>query len=313
MNQARLYRPGDETGIVKLFKEVFGREMSLREWKWKYIESFPSKVYSTVIEDNEAGIVGHYGGISLPLFYRGRSARCLAICDVMIHPQFRGIKTLKELSSLVPREAVKDGIIMGYGFPTLDVLMRPALSLGIYEKVEDVREGSKGTGFHNDSTRYLLKFFPLDFKDERIDDLWDSCKQNMYLSVVRDMNHLGWRYRNHPRYQYELWGLRRRLGKKLLGIAVLKREDERVLLMDFLALKGMIKPLFQKIENYICSISQKALTLWFPPFLEEKMRSLGFSTKKAPTSIPRTTFKEALTREEMAGRFFYTMGDTDFL
>jgi hypothetical protein len=208
---------------------------------------------------------------------------------------------------------VRDGIIMGYGFPTLDALMRPALSLGIYEKVEDVREGSKETGFHNNSLRYIFKFFPLDFKDERIDDLWDSCKQNMYLSVVRDMNHLVWRYRNHPLYQYELWGLRRRLGKKLLGIAVLKREDERVLLMDFLALKGMTRPLFQKIENYICSISQKTLTLWFPPFLEEKMISLGFSTKKAPTSIPRTTFKEALTGEEMAGRFFYTMGDTDFL
>lgn len=313
MIEARLYRPGDERGIVRLFKEVFGRAMSLQEWKWKYIESYPSKVYSTVIEDNEAGIVGHYGGVSLPLFYKGRSARCLAICDVMIHPRFRGIKTLKKLSSLVPQEAVRDGIIMGYGFPNLNTLMRPALSLEIYEKVEDVREGSKETGFHNDSTRYLFKFFPLDVKDKRIDDLWDSCKQNLYLSVVRDRGYIEWRYRNHPLYQYELWGLRRRLGKKLLGFAVLKRENERVLLMDFLAMKGMTRPLFQKVENYICSMSQKTLLLWFPPFLEEKMRALGFSTKQAPTSIPRTTFKEALTREEMAGKFFYTMGDTDFL
>jgi hypothetical protein len=176
-----------------------------------------------------------------------------------------------------------------------------------------VREGIKEAGFHNDSLRYLYKFFPLDVNDERIDDLWDSCKQSMYLSVVRDRNYIGWRYRNHPLYQYELWGLRRRLGKKLLGIAVLRREDERVLLMDFLVLKGMTRPLFQKAENYVCSISQKTLISWFPPFLEEKMRSLGFTTKKAPTSIPRTTFKEALTREEMEGKFFYTMGDTDFL
>jgi hypothetical protein len=36
MNEARLYSPGDETGIVRLFKTVFGREMSLREWKWNY-------------------------------------------------------------------------------------------------------------------------------------------------------------------------------------------------------------------------------------------------------------------------------------
>lgn len=29
----RLYQPGDEYGIVKLFRDIFGREMTLDEWR----------------------------------------------------------------------------------------------------------------------------------------------------------------------------------------------------------------------------------------------------------------------------------------
>ena len=43
------------------------------------------------------------------------------------------------------------------------------------------------------------------------------------------------------------------------------------------------------------------------------LSSAGFSVKNSVTSLPRSTFKRALAKEEIAGKFFYTMGDTDFL
>ena len=313
VQNVRLYRPGDETEITALFKGIFGREMSLQEWKWKYVESYPDKIYSTVAEDSRMGIVGHYGAVCLPLIYRGQPAKGLAICDVMIHSKFRGIKTLKALSSLIPAEAVKDGIIIGYGFPTVDILLRPALSLGIYEKVEDVLEGNKEAVFHNDPIRYSFRLFPLEYPDERIDHLWNLCKNNTSLSVVRNMKYFTWRYKNHPFFNYELWGLKKRMGRRLLGLAVLRREKDRILIIDFLSMKEMFEPLFQKIENYIYSTGLKTITFWFPPFMREKITALEFSIKKSPTSIPRTTYEKTLTKEEMAGKFFYTMGDTDFL
>jgi len=309
----RLYKHGDEHGIIKLFRDIFGREMTIEEWRWKYVESYPHRVYSAVAEHEEFGIVGHYGGVCLPLIHKGKLMRGLAICDVMVYPKFRGIKTLKLLSSIMPREAVKDGIIIGYGFPNINTLLRPALSLGVYEKVEDVLEGSKDVTFKNNSTRYAFRFFPLDYSDTRIDHLWDSCKNNLALSVVRNRHYLEWRYKNHPFFHYELWGLRKRLGRQLLGIVILRREKDRALLIDFLSMKDMLKPLFHKVENYLYSAGMKTLSLWFPPFMEKQIGAFGFSTKKAPTSIPRTTYEGFLTREEMAGKFFYTMGDTDFL
>lgn len=313
VTEIRLYKPGDEIGITALFKEIFDREITLEEWRWKYIESYPKKVYSSVAVSGEMGIVGHYGGVCLPLIYRGRPAYGLSICDVMIHPSFRGIKILRRLSSLVPSEAAKDGIIMGYGFPNKNTLMKPALSLGIYEHVEDVLEGNKEAKFHNDPIRYAFKFFPLDYSDIRIDRLWEECKADLSLAVVRDRDYLRWRYQRHPFFQYELWGLKKRWGHKLLGLTVLRREAERILVIDFLCMSDMMEILFHKIENYSFVCGKKSLTLWFPDYLQNILACLGFSIKPSCTSIPRTTHEKALTKNEMAGIFFYTMGDTDFL
>lgn len=311
--RVRLYRPGDESAITKLFQEVFGRVMSLQEWRWKYVESHPSKVYASVAEDDQGNIVGHYGGVHVRLIYKGQPARGLAICDVMIHPAYRSMRALKSLSSLIPPVAVQDGIITGYGFPTLNTLYRPAIRFGIYEKVEDVLEGTKETEFHNGPVRYRYRFAPLKYSDRRIDILWETCKKGLSLAAVRNREYLVWRYKNHPLFKYELWGMKRRFGTRLLGIVVIRREEHRLLLMDFLSSEAMFTPLFQKMENYAFSTGRKPVMLWFPPFLREKITALGFSTQAAPTVIPRTTYESALKKEEMKNRFFYTMGDTDFL
>ena len=273
----RLYREGDEHGIINLFQKIFGREITIDEWRWKYVESNPKKIYSSVAVHEDLGVVGHYGAICLPIVYKGNSAQCLTICDVMIHPRFKGIKTLKELSYLVPNEAVKDGIIIGYGFPNRDTLLKPALSLGIYENVEDVLEGNKKAAFHNDLTRYQYKLFPLDYSDIRIDHLWEMCKTNFPLAVVRDRRYLTWRYKNHPVFSYELWGLKKRMKKQLIGLAVLKKEEYRILIMDFVSAQGYLTILLKKMENYIYSSKKQTTSLWAPPFMEKPLKEYGFS------------------------------------
>jgi hypothetical protein len=313
IREIRLYRPGDETGIARLFKEVFGRDMSLEEWRWKYIESNPGKVYSSVAINEELAIVGHYGAVRVPLIYKGKPAGGLAICDVMVLPPFRGIKTLKKISSLTPCEAVRDGIIVGYGFPERNALLKPALRLGIYELVEDVMECAKEVAFHDNVNRYRFKLFPLDYSDPRIDRLWDRCKKELTLAVVRDRRYLTWRYKNHPLFRYELFGLRGRIGRSLVGLAVLKRQEDRVLLVDFVSPKEHLPVLLEKIENLLHSGGAEALTLWIPPFMAEAFTSLGFLVKNGVTAIPRTTQEPTLAKKDIAGNFFYTMGDTDFL
>ncbi len=310
--RVRLYKPGDEIGIITLFEEIFGREMSLREWAWKYTRDGSRKVYSSVAISDSDKIVAHYGGMVHRMIYYGKEIKGLAIGDVMVHPKFRGVSLFKKIAAMVPEEAVKDGIVLGYGFPN-ERAMRLPEKLGLYEKVEDIFEANREANFTNNIARFIHKFFPMAYDDSRIDALWESVKGEIKLGIVRDREYLVWRYREHPFYKYELWGLKKRSGNKLTGLAVLRRDGERILIIDFVCSVDMIKILLQKIENYSYTSGMKTLTLWFPQYLKNKISETGFNINPAGTCIPRTTHEKTLTKEDVAGKFFYTMGDTDFL
>jgi hypothetical protein len=86
-----------------------------------------------------------------------------------------------------------------------------------------------------------------------------------------------------------------------------------MLIIDFIAPNTMFSALFQKIENYSYRCGKKRLALWFPEYLKNSLTNLGFSVNPSGTCIPRTTHEKTLSRDEMKGIFFYTMGDTDFL
>jgi hypothetical protein len=308
----RLYQPGDEIGITTLFREVFGREMTIEEWKWKYTGRGNKKVYSAVAVNSAQGTVAHYGGVPHRMICRGREMYGLAIGDVMVHPRLRGLKLFKKAAGLVPDEAVKNDIFLGYGFPNERALRLPE-KLGLYEKIEDVYEATKEVCFHNTAARYFFRFFPLQFEDNRIDDLWNDVKAHLRLAVVRDREYLKWRYQRHPFYSYELWGLQRRWGGRLLALAVLRREDERMLLIDFVCRFEMLKDLFMKVESYSWTAGSKLLVLWHPEFLNSRLKTLGFAVGPSLTCIPRTTHELTMKKEEIKGNFFYTMGDTDFM
>jgi GNAT superfamily N-acetyltransferase len=310
--EVRLYRPGDEAGIRGLFKEVFGREMSFEEWVWKYSGAKSERVWSSVAVTETNEVVAHYGGMPKRMIFNGREIKGIAIGDVMVHPKYRGLNVFRKVVALLPQETEKHGFVLGYGFPNERALRLPE-KLGLYEKVEDVSEACKEVQFYRNLPRYAYRFFPLQYDDRRIDRLWEKVKGGIHLAVIRDREYLSERYQRHPLYTYELWGLRRRWEMRLSGIAILRREKERMLLIDFVCPLDLLGPFFQKIENYVYTTGIKRLVFWFPDYLRERVASGGFSIYPSGTSIPRTNREKWLTKAEIEGKFFYAMGDTDFM
>jgi GNAT superfamily N-acetyltransferase len=308
----RLYKKGDEHLITSLFRDIFGREMSLEEWRWKYFGEDNEKVYSSIAVSGTGELVAHYGGMVHRMVFNHREIRGLSIGDVMVHPNFRGTKLFKKVALIVPEEAVQDGIVLGYGFPNQRAMLLPE-KLGLYEKVEDVWEAYKETLFNNSLIRYIYKLFPLGYDEPRIDILWKSAAKGFGLSVIRDRNYLDWRYRRHPFFKYEMWGFKSRFSNRLLGMVVLRRDNDKMLIIDFICEENMLKPLFQKTENYAVTCGFKNISLWLPEYLSKKMEEIGFSIRLTGTCIPRTTHEKTLKKDEIKGRFFYTMGDTDFM
>jgi SAM-dependent methyltransferase/organic radical activating enzyme len=310
----RWYQEGDVQGITSLFGEVFGREMTLDEWQWKYRGQGNARVCSAVIEIPGEGIVGHYGGIPLRMTRGGAVIKGITACDVMIRKKHRSFTRLKKMHTLFVDELIKDSFIMFYGFPNERTLLMPSEKLQLYERIEPVNNVLKDVSFNNDSDRYLYKLFPLSFDDNRIDSLWAEVGREFRLAIIRDRAYLKWRYGESRLYRYELWGLRRRWSQKLSALAVVRNEGEgKLFIMDLVFGKRAFLPLLSKVENLACALGVKQLSFWVPGRFHETLLKKGFALVPFGATLPRSTHPLTIQKDEMAGNFFYTMGDTDFL
>lgn len=309
----RPYREGDEHGIVRLFREVFGREMSLDEWRWKYRGQGNEGVFSVVAVSSDQEIVGHYGGVPLRCVYMGGEVRGLANCDVMIHRAFRGFWLLRRLIASFVKQAMGNGFVTSHGFPTEETLMLPAEKLGIMERCATVRDARKKAVFNNNAVRLMFKLFPLDYGDPRITRLWEAVRDSYAFAVVRDQDFFRWRYRDNPLFSYRLWGLRRRWGRELSGIVVTKEDTaEEMSVMDMLFKPGVLVPLLQKTENLSCAAGKERLLLWMSETYQPLLGEIGYTIGDR-SALAQLVGEKFISKDIIASKFYFTMGDTDYL
>jgi len=310
--QFRFYREGDEEGIVKLFNSVFTRETTLTEWRWKYMPPWSDRVCSVVIEDPEEGIVGHYGGIEFPMILDGKEIKGIAAVDTMIHRKFRSFVRLKTMYNLFMEDLIVEHP-MFFGFSPDRVIRLAVDRLGIYERVESVHEARKRVVFHNSPTRFLYRLSPHHLESSDFSDLIKQIISDYRLVVRKDREYLKWRYLDNPLFSYEIWGLTRRFSDILQGVAVLRIEEGKALLMDLIAPRRTLKPLLIKVENLCHSRGIREICIWAPTPIRDLMRSAGFTIEESSTTLPRSTFPGTLTADEVRAKFFYSMGDTDYM
>jgi predicted N-acetyltransferase YhbS len=115
---ARLYRPGDETGIVALYERVFGYRRTPEWWRWK-IKSFPSAVELTwvAVAERDGSIIGHYPGIPIRLKLDGEVRPAIVNLDVMTSPDYRRRGILLHLGEAANRHWREAGYAAVVGLP----------------------------------------------------------------------------------------------------------------------------------------------------------------------------------------------------
>jgi hypothetical protein len=309
----RPYREGDEQGIVRLFREVFGREMPLEEWMWKYRGQGNEEVFSAVAVDGDDRIVGHYGGVPVRCLFRGGQVRCLTSCDVMIQRSRRGFWALKRLIAGFVGGAMDNGFVTTHGFPTEETLMLPAEKLGIMERLARVYDARKKAVFHNNPTRLLYRLSPMECGDRGIDRLWETVRGSFDFIAVRDPAFYAWRFRDNPLHSYRLWGLRKRWSRNLEGIVVTKEDaSEELSVMDILCRPDILLPLLQKTENLASAAGKKSLLLWMPERFHGLLKELGYELSYRCV-LAQPVGKTFLPQSVIRSTFYFTMGDTDYL
>jgi uncharacterized protein YjiS (DUF1127 family) len=114
--KCRAYEPGDEAGIIRLYRQVFDREVSEEFWRWVYLDSPDGPAVIVVLEDNEE-IVGHYAVQPRAFWESGR--RCLAgiALGTMVLPKVRSVIALTTMAQSAYAICRERGYRWLYAFP----------------------------------------------------------------------------------------------------------------------------------------------------------------------------------------------------
>src|ERR1700675_2777604 len=88
----RPYRPGDEEGILKLFRRVYEKECSLARWRWKFCEN-PAGQQIILAVANDGEIIAQHAGLPVRVAKGEQIFLFVNSVDCMVDSRFRqGLK-----------------------------------------------------------------------------------------------------------------------------------------------------------------------------------------------------------------------------
>jgi hypothetical protein len=112
----RWYKPGDESHILNLFKTVFGKDMMLDYWQWRFRDNPKGEQCILLAWDKEI-LVGHYAVSPLKLIHGDCIYKFALSMTTMVHPDWRNQKLFTRLASEVYQMLWKHDYAGVMGFP----------------------------------------------------------------------------------------------------------------------------------------------------------------------------------------------------
>jgi hypothetical protein len=309
---------GDKAGCYGLFLRAFDHAISPELWGWKYAAG---RGRATMAMRGEQ-VIAHYGCVTRRILMRGRETRALQICDVMVDPSERAIMTRTGAFFQVAK-AAQEAFIgfgtdheLGYGFPN-QRHMRLAEKMGLYDEVERLVElewSVAGDGRSRWTTKPELS-------DGREMDrfslakVWErmSLRMKDQILVVRDADYWQYRYVENPQHDYAMLLVRTRLTGRLIGLAVLRREAEECKLLDVLAEPRHMGLLVSHARKQAAAWGASVLKAWVTGNCAHWLAGPDAVRRATDIVIPLNVHARLHRTEDVRGRWFLMMGDTDFL
>ncbi len=315
----RTYKKGDEEGILRLFQEVFGHDLTLPFWEWKNCMAPGGGPRIALAQEPEGKVVAAYSVISLPAVIRGEVGIMGQCVDIMVHPRHRGrflkqgvlVKTFEHFCNTYRKREVD----FLYGFPGRRHWVL-GLRTGIYQGGGKVPFFKKQPVRQRLSTRLKYSFRPMDRSQIGVvDEIWGRNRGQFATGAIRSKEYVEWRFLQHPKWNYSLHIMSRRGGEPVAWCA-LRNKDEETLLMDFVAPMDFFKILVEKVEEVACLSGSPLVSVAVPketPWADVLME-LGYQMETTDLHYTTSFMGEIPPwAEEQIKSLFYTMGDMDIL
>jgi len=313
----RLYKKGDEQQITGLFQEVYGKNLTIEQWKWKYLGQGNLRVWAAVAENENQEIVAHYGGLPVRMFFRGRHIIGCQCVDAMVRKEYRakeqGIPQAGSAFHKISNLLYETFGTFFYAFPG-DVYYNWGRKTGHIEECIEVPEYRHDCSSHmTHSAVRLYSLKPIEWTDIRIDELWDRVKGNLGWAMIRDREFIAWRYKSNPFYQHRIYGLEKVFSRKLSGWVIVRENGDDLMVMDMVFEDGALEVLLRETIHIGRSMGKKQVRLWLPERYREKLLTLCFQQVDIRTWMPNFVAYKVAESAEIRENFYYTIGDADFL
>jgi hypothetical protein len=212
----RPYQPGDTEGLLRLYGQVFGRERSEEELRWKLLR--PGYPFDTLwVADAGGRIVGQHAGIPMRLKLSDRVVTVVHAVEAMTHDDFRREGMLTRLGGGLYDHWRESGVPLiiglpheGWGTRAYALGYRPAFPMRwLSRPLRPFAILLSRLGLRNTSAIAELRASRSDSwkqhpggvlvrragsATEQFDNLWKHVGLYYRYAVVRDAEWVRWRY-----------------------------------------------------------------------------------------------------------------------
>jgi predicted N-acetyltransferase YhbS len=346
------YRPGDEAGVLDLFRTVFGKARSLEHWNWQFRDNpYGGPFVSLARRESDGLVVGSYSVMPVMLNLMGKQVLMCQSVDTAVHPDFRGQRIFEKTATDCYAWCESQGVkaVMGFPnassypgfvrslawkrivFPTyhqlrlsvagpmkkiLPVPLLPSVLDAVFKMFRRVRlDGRRGM-----LQRLLGKTVHFQVGEsvpEAYDALWNIWRSQEVLSVWKDAAYFRWRYDRNPDYRFRYYYLAR--GDEVLALAVGGEIDGGLALCEFVV-RSRDVTLGRFLMAEIClaalAVGMKGVSFLAHDagYFEDVLE--GFSHQKSYTNVfGGRSFESGVLAELLphADNWTVTFGDGDFV
>ena len=309
--QLRHVRPQDFEEIATLFLEVFGHPLSRSLWDWKYAQGQGN----AVIAARNGTLIAHYGGMYRDVMLCGKQDWVFQICDVMVHPQERGVMTRQGPFLLTAATSAEIYGPLGFGFPNARA-MQVAAKMGLYSEVGQMSEVRWQPASSRARLRTRVKALNRENVESQsvVNGLWSDMARDLRDGIVglRDWTYLDQRYFNHPHNQYEVLVITSRLTGVPMGVVVLRRLEASVELLDVIAPLTNLPLLLDQARRMTELWGLSFLYCWVTKNYMPLFLNCDGKEEHINISIPTSCWTDDPRADVFKDKWWLMSGDTDF-
>ncbi len=349
------YEDDDQLEAIRLLNIVYGKWHDIKYWVWKY-KNNPAGFFKNDIQlaknvNNE--IIGYFAVIPLKMQLNNVEILGSLGVDLATHQEYQRQGIFTALANKLYAEAAKNDLQITYAFPlyqepaykghikmnwsTLCIVPNFVKRFSLDKFLEGRIKNkillimAKKLTHLIFKTKFVIKKTPLvkdliiektERFDERFNVLWEKLSSQYKIIVVRNKDHLNWRYVSNPEKNYIIFKAEKK--NEVLGFIVLHTEEHPPYkigyIVDIFSIqdKLIMQNLITKSLEYFKNQDVNSVNCWMlkhHSLYFQILRENGFTARSSGIALIARKNISKISNELFCNpkNWFITMGDNDGL